>query len=77
MYALKVLTFKIQVSHHPPILAFQTESTAGSYQLYGEIEIKNKFWGRSIEVCTLFNSDQYVPCYFQFRMWCSLGVQLH
>ena len=40
----------MQVSHHPPILAFQSESTAGSYQVYGEIEIKNKFWGRSIEV---------------------------
>lgn len=40
----------MQVSHHPPILAFQSESTEGSYKLYGEIEIKNKFWGRSIEV---------------------------
>lgn len=40
----------MQVSHHPPILAFRSESTEGSYNLYGEIEIKNKFWGRSIEV---------------------------
>jgi hypothetical protein len=39
-----------QVSHHPPIFAFHTESNCRSYQCYGEIEIKNKFWGRSIEV---------------------------
>lgn len=71
-----MLSIKLQVSHHPPILAFQSESTAGSYQIYGEIEIKNKFWGRSIEVCTSCNSDYYVPCYFQFRIWCSLSVHL-
>lgn len=41
----------MQVSHHPPILAFQSESHGRSYEVYGEIEIKNKFWGRSIEVC--------------------------
>jgi hypothetical protein len=40
----------MQVSHHPPIFAFHTESNCRSYQCYGEIEIKNKFWGRSIEV---------------------------
>jgi len=47
------LTFhqrSMQVSHHPPIFAFHTESNCRSYQCYGEIEIKNKFWGRSIEV---------------------------
>jgi hypothetical protein len=40
----------MQVSHHPPIFAFHTESNCRSYQCYGEIEIKNKFWGRSVEV---------------------------
>ncbi len=43
-------TWSMQVSHHPPIFAFHTESNCRSYQCYGEIEIKNKFWGRSIEV---------------------------
>ncbi|CAM6092140.1 unnamed protein product [Calypogeia fissa] len=39
-----------QVSHHPPIMAFHSESVLGDYKIYGEIEIKNKFWGKSVEV---------------------------
>ncbi|KAL2608829.1 hypothetical protein R1flu_027402 [Riccia fluitans] len=38
-----------QVSHHPPIMAFHSEG-AGDYTIYGEIEVKNKFWGKSVEV---------------------------
>ncbi|BBN19959.1 hypothetical protein MPTK1_8g15240 [Marchantia polymorpha subsp. ruderalis] len=39
-----------QVSHHPPIMAFHSEGSVGDYTIYGEIEIKNKFWGKSVEV---------------------------
>ncbi|KAL3676842.1 hypothetical protein R1sor_026790 [Riccia sorocarpa] len=39
-----------QVSHHPPIMAFHSEGAAGDYSIYGEIEVKNKFWGKSVEV---------------------------
>ncbi|KAJ7547513.1 hypothetical protein O6H91_08G089100 [Diphasiastrum complanatum] len=39
-----------QVSHHPPVMAFQGESSCHDYTFYGEIEIKNKFWGKSVEV---------------------------
>lgn len=42
--------FFSQVSHHPPIMAFQAESKPGEYVVYGEIEIRNKFWGKSVEV---------------------------
>jgi hypothetical protein len=55
----------MQVSHHPPIFAFHTESNSATYQCYGEIEIKNKFWGRSIEVSLL-----------PFKAFCSLDFSV-
>ena len=49
------LGFKViceQVSHHPPITAFNVESTNPSrdWQFYGDINPKTKFWGKSIEI---------------------------
>jgi hypothetical protein len=40
----------LQVSHHPPILAFHCDNCVNNYVLYGEVEIKNKFTGKSVEV---------------------------
>ena len=37
-----------QVSHHPPISAFNAESK--SYRITGSIHPKLKFWGKSVEV---------------------------
>eukprot|EP00002_Diphylleia_rotans_P011024 TRINITY_DN2188_c0_g1_i1.p1 TRINITY_DN2188_c0_g1~~TRINITY_DN2188_c0_g1_i1.p1 ORF type:complete len:740 (-),score=160.82 TRINITY_DN2188_c0_g1_i1:432-2651(-) len=37
-----------QVSHHPPITAFHTQGH--DFQIFGEILIKNKFWGKSVEL---------------------------
>ncbi|KNE54947.1 hypothetical protein AMAG_00888 [Allomyces macrogynus ATCC 38327] len=37
-----------QVSHHPPISACFCESDR--YQFYGEVNVKNRFWGKSLEV---------------------------
>ncbi|KAL7754497.1 hypothetical protein RI367_000482 [Sorochytrium milnesiophthora] len=37
-----------QVSHHPPISACFCESD--HYEFYGEVNIKNKFWGKSLEI---------------------------
>lgn len=39
-----------QVSHHPPISASYAEGSGGSWKYYNAIEIKNKFWGKSLEV---------------------------
>lgn len=39
-----------QVSHHPPISACYAEGTGGSWKYYNAIEVKNKFWGKSLEV---------------------------
>uniref|UniRef100_A0A8C1ALY8 Oxysterol-binding protein n=1 Tax=Cyprinus carpio carpio TaxID=630221 RepID=A0A8C1ALY8_CYPCA len=38
-----------QVSHHPPISAFHTESLAGDFVFHGSIYPKLKFWGKSVE----------------------------
>lgn len=66
-----------QVSHHPPILAFQSESTEGSYKLYGEIEIKNKFWGRSIEVLCNGGVHLRIPKYGDHFTWNRATLCIH
>jgi hypothetical protein len=66
-----------QVSHHPPILAFQSENTAGSYQLYGEIELKNKFWGRSIEVLCNGGVHLKIPKYGDHITWNRATLCIH
>ncbi|KAI5095697.1 oxysterol-binding protein-related protein 2 isoform X1, partial [Silurus meridionalis] len=38
-----------QVSHHPPISAFHTESLGQDFQFHGSIYPKLKFWGKSVE----------------------------
>ena len=45
-----MVQFQLQVSHHPPILAYHFENMLYGYTIYGEAEIKNKFWGKSVEV---------------------------
>lgn len=37
-----------QVSHHPPISAYHGE--CDKFQLFGSVQPKLKFWGKSIEV---------------------------
>ena len=41
-----------QVSHHPPVTAFHTSGKAADreYAFYGEIELRNKFWGKTAEL---------------------------
>lgn len=39
-----------QVSHHPPISACHAEGAGGSWKYYNAMEIKNKFWGKSLEI---------------------------
>ncbi len=38
-----------QVSHHPPISACYAEGSGGSWKYYNATEIRNKFWGKSLE----------------------------
>nr|XP_024360842.1 oxysterol-binding protein-related protein 3-like isoform X2 [Physcomitrium patens] len=66
-----------QVSHHPPILAFQSEDTGGRYQIYGEIEIKNKFWGRSIEVLCNGAVHLKIPKYGDHITWNRATLCIH
>lgn len=39
-----------QVSHHPPISACYAEGSKDSWKYYNSLEVKNKFWGKSLEV---------------------------
>lgn len=39
-----------QVSHHPPVSACYAEGSGGSWKYYNTMEVKNKFWGKSLEV---------------------------
>lgn len=39
-----------QVSHHPPVSACYAEGSGGLWKYYNAIEVKNKFWGKSLEV---------------------------
>eukprot|EP00173_Palmaria_palmata_P003689 Plantae.Rhodophyta-Palmaria_palmata.ctg3947.p1 GENE.Plantae.Rhodophyta-Palmaria_palmata.ctg3947~~Plantae.Rhodophyta-Palmaria_palmata.ctg3947.p1 ORF type:complete len:328 (+),score=41.98 Plantae.Rhodophyta-Palmaria_palmata.ctg3947:23-985(+) len=39
-----------QVSHHPPVSACYAEGSGASWKYYNAIEVKNKFWGKSLEV---------------------------
>ena len=38
-----------QVSHHPPVSAFQAEGLKDDFVFHGSIYPKLKFWGKSIE----------------------------
>jgi hypothetical protein len=42
-----------QVSHHPPVSAIYADGLSelgGGYVLHGEVELRTKFWGRSIQL---------------------------
>jgi hypothetical protein len=39
-----------QVSHHPPVSACYAEGSGAAWKYYNAIEVKNKFWGKSLEV---------------------------
>ncbi|PXF43422.1 Oxysterol-binding protein-related protein 3 [Gracilariopsis chorda] len=39
-----------QVSHHPPVSACYAEGSGALWKYYNAIEIKHKFWGKSLEI---------------------------
>lgn len=39
-----------QVSHHPPVSACYAEGSGASWKYHNSVEIKNKFWGKSLEI---------------------------
>lgn len=40
------------MSHHPPISCWWAEGAAGAYEFSGEMEMRSKFWGKSVEMLT-------------------------
>lgn len=49
VWSAHVAGSRLQVSHHPPISCWWSEGSAG-WQYTGEIEVRSKFWGRSVEM---------------------------
>lgn len=66
-----------QVSHHPPVLAFQGESMAGDYTIYGDMEIKNKFWGKSVEVIPAGVVHLRIPKFGDHFSWSKVTTCIH
>uniref|UniRef100_A0A8C1VNX5 Oxysterol-binding protein n=1 Tax=Cyprinus carpio TaxID=7962 RepID=A0A8C1VNX5_CYPCA len=59
-----------QVSHHPPISAFHTESLAGDFVFHGSIYPKLKFWGKSVETLIDTFPEKVIFFFFYFFFYC-------
>eukprot|EP00899_Mesostigma_viride_P020706 jgi/Mesvir1/28637/Mv04499-RA.1 len=70
-----------QVSHHPPVSAYYAQGgsqEAGTqYEYYGEVEIKNKFWGRSIEVLPEGVSHLRLKAWGDHFSWTKVTTCIH
>lgn len=66
-----------QVSHHPPVLAFHCENHSCDYTLDGEIEIKNRFWGKSVEVFPCGRVHLHFPKYGDHFSWSKITTCIH
>lgn len=59
-----------QVSHHPPVSACYAEGSGASWKYHNAIEIKNKFWGKSLEFFATGWNYVEIPAYgdlFEFE----------
>ncbi|MCO5593728.1 hypothetical protein L7F22_047745 [Adiantum nelumboides] len=66
-----------QVSHHPPILAFHSENVSSDYSIYGEVEIKNRFWGKSVEVFPAGRVHLHMPRFADHFTWSKITTCIH
>lgn len=60
-----LMTLRVQVVHHPTVIAAYAEGRRWTFQ--GDVDLKSKFWGRSIELMPqgallldFHDGDQYV-----------------
>ncbi|KAI3374923.1 hypothetical protein L3Q82_021455 [Scortum barcoo] len=71
-----------QVSHHPPVSAFQAEGLKEDFAFHGSIYPKLKFWGKSIEaepkgIITLELPKTGERCSMTFKPCGLFGKELH
>eukprot|EP00250_Pteridium_aquilinum_P002584 c12805_g1_i1 orf=179-3232(+) len=66
-----------QVSHHPPILAFNCHNLSCDYTIYGEVEIKNRFWGKSVEVFPSGRVHLRIPKFGDHITWSKITTCIH
>ncbi|CAH1716420.1 unnamed protein product [Chironomus riparius] len=64
-----------QVSHHPPVSAFHAESP--SFQFYGSIYPKIKFWGKSIEIQPKGTLTVKLPKWDETYSWNNPNCTIH
>lgn len=58
-----------QVGHHPPISACYAEGSGASWKYYNSIEVKNKFWGKSLEIFPTGPNHVEFPEYGDHYVW--------
>ncbi|KAH7365710.1 hypothetical protein KP509_18G041900 [Ceratopteris richardii] len=66
-----------QVSHHPPVLAFHSENLISDYTIYGEVEVKNRFWGKSVEVFPAGRVHLRIPRHNDHYSWSKITTCIH
>ncbi|GBG70996.1 hypothetical protein CBR_g8295 [Chara braunii] len=66
-----------QVSHHPPIMAFNCEGLDGQYCIYGEMELRNKFWGKSVEILPIGVCHLRIPKFKDHYTWNKVTTCVH
>lgn len=66
-----------QVSHHPPVSAFQAEGLKDDFVFHGSIYPKLKFWGKSIEAEPKGTITLELPRYNEAYTWTNPTCCVH
>ncbi|CDF35640.1 unnamed protein product [Chondrus crispus] len=66
-----------QVSHHPPVSACYAEGSGASWKYHNAIEIKNKFWGKSLEVFPVGLNHVEIPEYGDHYVYKQVTTCVH
>ncbi|XP_074642132.1 oxysterol-binding protein-related protein 3-like [Tubulanus polymorphus] len=64
-----------QVSHHPPVSSCYTESK--NFRFWQDMRIKNKFWGKSMEIQPLGTCHLVLPKYKDHYRWNKITTCVH
>lgn len=66
-----------QVSHHPPVSACYAEGSGASWKYYNSIEVKNKFWGKSLEIFPTGPNHVEFPEHGDHYVWEQVTACVH
>lgn len=66
-----------QVSHHPPVSSCYAEGHEASWKYYNTIEVKNKFWGKSLEIFPTGLNHIEIPKYEDHYVFEQIATSVH